>query len=297
MELLHSKWDQNKFVCLGLDSEFERIPTKIKFHEPGLSINVFNKEIVQVTADIVCAYKPNLAFYLAQGSEGLLALKMTMDWLRTLAPDVPVILDAKFADIGNTNRGYAAFAFDYLGADAVTLQPYLGNLDPNSANTAGDFAPFLEHADRGCIFICRTSNKGAKEFQDLLINMNDREREIYGVDSDALPLYMMVAGRAAQYWNNNGNVCLVTGATYPKELNRVRSAVGAMPLLIPGIGKQGGDLEATIRAGVDSVGQGMIINSSRGIIFASDGIDFAERAREETLKLHNDINRVLRMIS
>ncbi len=189
--------------------------------------------------------------------------------IHTVAPDVPVILDAKDMDIGNTNTGYVRMAFEYCQADAITINPYLGM---EAAQ------PFLDQKDKGIIVLCRTSNKGSGEFQDLLIKSD-------------MPLYQYVASRVAKYWNKNGNCALVVGATYPNELAQVRRIVGDMPILIPGIGVQGGDVEATVKAGRDSRGQGMIINASRSIIFASNGPDFAEAARRETLKLHNLINQ------
>ncbi len=269
MDLLRAKWEQGKFVCVGLDSDYGKLPPVCKFNNPLISIVAFNKAVIDATADLVCAYKPNLAFYIMHGSDGIQALSMTMDWIKKLAPDVPVILDAKFADIGNTNIGYAKFTFDYLGADAITLQPYLGK---------SALQPFLERKDKGCIILCRTSNPGAGEFQDMVSEQ---------------ALYRRVAHKVARYWNGNQNCCLVAGATYPEELANIRASTGDLPLLIPGIGKQGGDLEATIQNGIDSKGQGIIINSSRGIIFASNGENFAAHARIETQKLHDDINGIL----
>ncbi|PIP32496.1 orotidine-5'-phosphate decarboxylase, partial [Candidatus Gottesmanbacteria bacterium CG23_combo_of_CG06-09_8_20_14_all_37_19] len=211
---------------------------------------------------------PNSAFYEAQGEEGIRQLKQTVYFVKENYPKIPVILDAKRADIGNTNEGYVKFAFDHLGADAITLHPYLGK---------DALKPFLERRDKGLFILCRTSNSGAGEFQDLEI--------------DGKPLYQVIAAKVAKDWNYNGNCGLVVGATYPKELDIVRHIVGNIPILIPGIGAQGGDLEKTVQAGVDKTGLNALINSSRGIIFASTGVNFAEKAREEALKLKNLINK------
>lgn len=251
----------NSLTCVGLDSDLPRLPQ-------GLSQFEFNKKIIDATADLVCAYKPNSAFYEAQGDRGITELKMTCDYLRKKYPEIPVILDAKRADVGNTNEGYVKFAFDYLGVDAITLHPYLGK---------EAIEPFLQKKDKGIIILCRTSNPGAGELQDLMINKR--------------PLYKIIAQKVAKKWNKNKNCLLVVGATYPRELTEVRKIVGdEMTLLVPGIGVQGGDLKKTLRAGLNSQGRRLIINSSRSIIFASSGKDFAERAREETKKLRKAIN-------
>ncbi|MEI6627321.1 MAG: orotidine-5'-phosphate decarboxylase [bacterium] len=270
-DLLESQWSKGNFVCVGLDTEFDSIPERVRYASPQNAMCTFNREIVDATKDLVCAYKPNTAFYEAHGSEGISILRETIEYIHQVAPDVPVILDAKRADIGNTNKGYARFAFDLLGADAITVHPYLG---------AEAMKPFLDRKEKGVIVLCRTSNPGAGEFQDLRI--------------DGEPLcrvYRVVAHNVATKWNANGNCAVVVGATYPEELGEVRAIVGDMPILIPGIGAQGGDVEKTVRAGQDSRGQGMIINSSRGIIFASKLGDFDEAARRETIKLRDSINQ------
>jgi orotidine-5'-phosphate decarboxylase len=272
--MLEAQWAKGNFVCVGLDSEFGKIPESARKSGTECDVSVsnsivaFNRSIVEATKDLVCAYKPNAAFYEAYGAEGLDALHRTIVDIHTIAPNVPVILDAKRADIGNTNAGYVAAAFDFLRADAITVHPYLG---------AEALQPFLARADKGMIVLCRTSNPGAGEFQDLTVNGE--------------PLYQIVARRVSSDWNKNGNCALVVGATYPDELLKVRGLVGNMPILIPGIGAQGGDVEKTVMAGKDSRGQGMIINSSRGIIFASKDADFAEAARRETKKLRDLINQ------
>lgn len=255
----------NSLVCIGLDSDFDKIPQYLKTKKNPLFI--FNKKIINATYDLVCAYKPNSAFYEAQGAEGINQLKLTCNYLRKNYPSTPIILDAKRADIGNTNRGYIKYAFDYLGVDAITLHPYLG-MEAISA--------FLEFKDKGFFILCRTSNKGAGEFQDLRFK--------------GKPLYRIIAEHVVKQWNYNNNCLLVIGATYPKELSEVRKLVGNLTFLIPGIGAQGGDIEATIKAGLNSKGSGMIINSSRAIIFASSDRDFAKIAREKTIELKDEIN-------
>ncbi|EKE14665.1 MAG: hypothetical protein ACD_12C00352G0001 [uncultured bacterium] len=238
-------------VCVGLDQN-------------QLS---FNKTIIEATHDLVCAYKLNTAFYESIGHEGVNALKDTCDYLVKKYPEIPIIIDAKRADIGNTNKGYVQFVFTYLGADAVTVHPYLGE---------EAIRPFVDQKDKGIIILCRTSNPGAGEFQDLLV--------------DGKPLYKIVAENVAKRWNKNKNCMLVVGATYPDELKEVRKIVGDMTILVPGIGAQGGDLEATLKAGLNSKKQGLMINSSRGIIFA-------ENPRDEAMKLRNSINKIIEKLS
>ncbi len=277
--LLEARWAEGKFVCVGLDSDYETIrrnssfssspDSRVRWPDVSTTIVNFNKKIVEATKDLVCAYKPNLAFYAAYGNEGVAALNQTIVDIHVLAPDVPVILDAKFADIGNTNAGYVKFVFEYLGADAVTVNPYLGH---------EALQPFLDCKDKGIFVLCRTSNPGAGEFQDYQ-------------DKGCSPLYQYVAFCVMNHWNKNGNCAVVVGATYPGELGEVRLIVGDMPILIPGVGTQGGDVEKAVKEGKNSRANGMIINSSRGIIFASSGPDFAEAARRETLKLHGLINQ------
>jgi orotidine-5'-phosphate decarboxylase len=285
-QMLEKKWGEGKFVCVGLDPDVDKLPEPLRLRyteysptTPKTQFIGFNRAIVEATMDLVDACKPNLAFYAAHGAEGIQALARTIADIHAIAPDVPVILDAKFADIGNTNVGYAKFAFEYLGADAVTVHPYLGR---------EALQPFLDYKDKGVFVLCRTSNPSAGEFQDLKVVTVTSETTGRQYTT---PMYKVVAQHVANEWNKNGNCGLVVGATYPEELAEVRKIVGDMPILIPGIGAQGGDVEKTVKAGMDSRGRGMIINSSRGSIFASSGPDFAEAARRETLKLHNLINQ------
>ncbi len=258
----------NSLVCVGLDSDINKIPAFIRDGKHPQS--TFNKAIINATHDLVCAYKPNSAFYEQRGHVGIEALKMTCDYLKENHPETIIIIDAKRADIGSTNKGYVKFIFDYLGADAVTLHPYLGK---------EALSAFLDRKDKGCIILCRTSNPGAGEFQDLILAKEGKQ------------LYQIVAENVVRNWNTNNNCMLVVGATYPKELKEVRKIAGDMTFLVPGIGTQGGDVEKTVKAGLNSKNAGMIINSSRGIIFASNGKDFAEKARGETKKLKDLINQ------
>lgn len=265
---LKTGWNENKFVCVGLDSDFSKIPQDFKEGKTKEeAIFAFNKSIIDQTFDLVCCYKLNSAFYEAEGTEGLQALKKTVDYINEKYPEIATILDAKRGDIGNTNEGYTKNIFDYLGFDAVTVSPYLGK---------ESLEPFLQRTDKGVIILVKTSNPGAGEFQDLMIENQ--------------PLYQIVAKNIIKDWNNNKNCAVVVGATYPEELKKVREIIGDMPILIPGIGAQGGDLAATIKAGLDSKNQGIIISSSRGIIFALD-------PREATLKLTNQIKSIISDLS
>lgn len=264
-------WKQSNFVCVGLDPAYELLPTTVKSRSSvEEALFVFNRYIVDATHDLVCAYKPNAAFYEVQGVEGLRALLRTVQYIKETYPHIPVILDAKRADIDSTNLGYVKAAFDIIRADAITVHPYLGK---------EALAPFLIRKEKGIIVLAKTSNRGAVEFQDLPIG-----------DSQEL-LYQVVARQVANTWNSNGNCALVVGATYPADLKKVRTIIGDMPILIPGIGAQGAEIAATVAAGKDSRGQGMIINSSRGIIFASKEDDFAQAARKATEQLRTEINR------
>lgn len=299
MEMLKEQWARGNFVCVGLDSEFGKIPESLRWNQfwkerkdVSNVIVEFNHAIVEATKDIVCAYKPNAAFYEAHGDQGIAALHRTIVDIRDIAPHVPVIFDAKRADIGNTNAGYVKMAFDFLRADAITVHPYLG---------AEALKPFLDQADKGIFVLCRTSNSGSDELQNLPITLSFSElTELVGDRNEAyalngligwgdpvasyhIPFYQYVALRVSRHWNKNGNCGLVVGATYPDELRIVRKLVSDMPILIPGIGAQGGDLGETVTAGQDSRNQGMIINSSRGIIFS-------DNPRRETKRLSDDIN-------
>ena len=246
----------NSLLCVGLDSDLDRMPER--FRRTPFAQFAFNKWIVEQTHPYVSAYKPNIAFYEAHGDAGIKALKMTVEYLQEYHPDILTICDAKRGDIGSTNEGYVKAIFDWLGFDAVTLNPYLGR---------EALLPFLERADKGCIFLCHTSNPGAGELQDL---------EVAGK-----PLWQIVAEKVRDEWNTHGNCMLVVGATYPDELRHVRELVGEMTLLVPGIGAQGGDIEQTVRAGLNASGKGLIINSARGVIFVPDPAQTARRLRDQ----------------
>ena len=261
VEKLTNATKKNKsLLCVGLDPDPKLMPDKVGVFE-------FNKAIIDATADLVCAYKPNLAFYEALGSEGLDALKQTVEYV---PDDIPVIGDAKRGDIGNTAKAYARAIFDYFGFDATTVNPYLG---------FDALEPFIQYNDKGVLILCRTSNAGAADFQSLRCE----------TEGDSRPLFELVALKASQ-WNIHGNIGLVVGATYPEELRLIRNSYPDMPLLIPGIGAQGGDLASTVRYGVNARGEGAIINSSRGIIYASPGKDFAQAARQAASSLRDQIN-------
>lgn len=251
----------NSLLCVGLDPDREKIPE-------GLGIFEFNQAIIDATADLVCAYKPNFAFYEAAGNEGLEALKKTID---CIPKNIPAIADAKRGDIGNTAKAYARAIFTHFNCDAVTVSPYLG---------FDSLEPFIQYHDKGVIILCRTSNAGAVDFQSL-------KCEYQG---SLWPLYEIV-GLKAQEWNTHGNIGLVVGATYPEELKVIRQQHPDMFLLIPGIGTQGGDVETTVRNGVDVRGEGVIINVSRQVLYASKGRDFAQAARKVATELRDQINR------
>ena len=261
MEKLLTASRKNKsLLCIGLDPDPKLMPDKVGIFE-------FNKAIIDATSDLVCAYKPNFAFYEALGDDGLDALKRTVDYI---PEDVPVIGDAKRGDIGNTAKAYAKAIFDNLKFDAATVNPYLG---------FDSIEPFIQYRDKGIFILCRTSNTGAVDFQNLNCQVEDGYH----------PLFELVALKAKQ-WNIYGNIGLVVGATYPEELKLIRQNHPDMPLLIPGIGAQGGDIAATVRYGVDTQGERAIINSSRQILYASRERDFAQAARRVASSLREQIN-------
>ncbi len=256
--------NNNSLVCIGLDVDKEKMP-KFLFESSKHPYLEFNKSIIDSTKDLVCAYKLNMAFYEVLGTEGFELLKKT---IKHIPKDVVVILDGKRNDIGNTARKYAQTLFETLSADAITVNPYLGK---------DGVAPFLEYKDKCSFILCRTSNASAGDFQDLAV-------------SETL-LYQIVAKKIKE-WNENDNCGAVVGATYPEELKTIRSILGdEIPILIPGIGKQGGDVEKTIKNGTNSKGKMAVINSSRGIIFAGDDEDFATVSRKKAISLRDEINK------
>jgi orotidine-5'-phosphate decarboxylase len=263
-ERIRSAWaSTGSMLCVGLDPDIDRLPPATR----GSAFD-FCTAIVDATADLVCAFKPQIAYFAAAAAED--DLQRLCAHIRERAPHALLILDAKRGDIGSTAEQYAREAFDRYQADVVTVNPYLG----------GDSVePFLTHPRGGAIVLCRTSNPGSGEFQSLLV--------------DGEPLYLHVARRVAERWNQVGPCGLVVGATYPGELRHVRGVVGNLPLLIPGVGAQGGDIAATVHAGADSTGLGMIINSSRAILYASSGDDFAEAARRAASATRDEIERAM----
>ena len=256
-ELLQARWDQHLFLCVGIDPVKEKIPGTVTGNSIKEKLVRFCCAIVEATAPYAAAFKPNAAFFERYGENGWLALRRIVACIHEIAPEVPVILDAKRGDIGNTNLGYVEAIFDDLGLDAVTLHPYLGR---------EAMVPFTSRENKGCIFMGKTSNPGAGEFQDLKVNGED-------------PLWLHVAKNIASGWNQHGNCGLVFGATYPEETAQAREAVGDdLFFLAPGLGAQGGDLKAAVEAARNSRGQGVVFSSSRDIIFASNDADFAEVA-------------------
>ncbi|MDO8561676.1 MAG: orotidine-5'-phosphate decarboxylase [bacterium] len=288
-EMLESRWKLGNFLCVGLDSELEKIPESARKATVRETILAFNQAIVDATSDLVCAYKPNPAFYEAQGEEGWSALRETIAYIHTAAPEVPVILDAKRGDIGNTNIAYAKSAFDHLSADAITVHPYLGS-EP--------LAPFFERKEKGIIVLCHTSNPGAGEIQNLVVGghstkLGTSEPLAASAKGSGEPLYKVVAHLAKEKWNTHGNCCVMVGATYPEELTEIRGIVGDMPILTAGIGAQNGDLAKTILAGLDKNKKGLIVNVSRSVLFASKGSDYAEAAGMKAMELAGAIKAVL----
>ena len=270
-EKLRAAWTTNEsLVCVGVDPEPARFPEPLR----GAPDRIFDfcRAIVDATADLVCCFKPQIAHFAAQRAED--ALERLIAHIHGKHPGIPVILDAKRGDIGSTARHYAAEAFERYDADAVTANPYLGR---------DSVQPFLDRGDRGVVLLCRTSNAGARDLQDL---------SVLGADGSAVPLYQHVASLVAREWNSNGNCALVVGATFPRELARVRAIVGDMPLLVPGVGAQGGDVDAAISNGRDAVGRGLIVSSSRAILYAGADGDFASAARSAAQELRTAINRV-----
>lgn len=270
MQSLHQAWQRNdSLVCVGLDPEPAKFPAHLR-DQPD-AVYTFCRAIVDATATLVCAYKPQIAHFAALRAED--ALERLIAHIHDAHPGIPVILDAKRGDIGSTAQHYATEAFERYQADAVTLNPYLGR---------DSIQPFLDRADKGVILLCHTSNPGAADLQDLIVESTAGER---------LPLYQHLARTIARDWNANGNCALVTGATWPEQLAQVRALVGDMPLLVPGIGAQGGDVEAVLCHGRTADGTGLMISSSRAILYAGNGEDFAAAARQATQALRDQINR------
>jgi orotidine-5'-phosphate decarboxylase len=281
--LARAQQASGSLVCIGLDPDPAKLPQDLRGAAEDRSaperhgapdpfgsappLYAFNRRIVDATAGIAAAYKPQIAFYSALGAEDQLVASIR--YIRERAPTALVILDAKRGDIGNTAEAYAREAFDRYGADAVTVNPYMGE---------DSLRPFLARPDRGAILLCRTSNPGARDFQDLLV--------------DGLPLYRRVAQRAAGQWNAHGNLMLVVGATFPREMAELRQAHPEVSFLVPGIGAQGGDLDATLAAGLDAHGAGLLISASRSIIYAGGGAAGAIREAAAQLRTAIEHGRI-----
>jgi len=271
---LERRWRRGKFLCVGLDTDLTRLPQSFAgYPSPAAAVVAYNSAIVDATHDLVCAYKPNAAYYEALGADYWPALSGTITYIKAHYPDIPIILDAKRGDIGATNAGYVGAIFDLLGVDATTVHPYFGQ---------EALRPFLERRDKGIIVMGSNSNAGAAEFQDQIMHRTGE------------PLYRYVARTVAEEWNTFGNCLVTVGATFPEKVARVREVVGDMPLLILGVGTQGGDLAVTVRHGRDSRGWGMIINASRSVLYASGGDDYQDAARRAALALDQAIAAALR---
>lgn len=265
IDKLSAAWASNQsLLCVGLDPDLARLPAQLQGPQ---GIAAFCKAIIDATADLACAFKPQIAYFAALGAEA--QLEEICKYLRQNYPHIPLIMDAKRGDIGATAKQYAREAYDRYGADAVTLSPYMG---------FDSVEPYFEWSGRGQIILCRTSNPGGSDLQFLNV--------------DGKPLYQHVAALVANQWNRNGQCALVVGATFPEELAQVRAIVGDMPLLVPGVGAQGGDVEATVKSGKTAAGAGMLINSSRAILYATPvaGEDFAAAARRVALETRDAIN-------
>jgi len=255
--LAEAQQSSGSLLCVGLDPDPAKLPGDIR------GLHDFDRRIIDATFDLAAAYKPQIAFYSALGAEA--ELERSIRYIRERAPAALVILDAKRGDIGNTAEAYAREAFDRYGADAVTVNPYMGE---------DSVRPFLARKDRGAILLCRTSNPGARDFQDL--------------DVQGLPLYARVAQLAAQRWNQHGNLMFVVGATFPREMAELRERHPEVPFLVPGVGAQGGDLKALLAAGLDRRGAGLLISASRSINYAGGGA--ASGIRAAAAQLHSEIN-------
>lgn len=271
MQALRQRWNAaDSLVCVGLDPEPAKFPASLANRRDA--VFEFCRDIVDATAEYVCSFKPQIAHFAALGQED--ALARLIAHVHDAHPGIPVILDSKRGDIGSTARHYAGEAFDRYRADAVTANPYLGR---------DSVQPFLDRADRGVVILCRTSNPGAADLQDL---------PVPAPGGSTRPLYQHVAETVAREWNGHGNCALVVGATWPAQLREVRAIVGdGMPFLVPGVGAQGGDVEAVVTQARASDGTGLVVSSSRAVLYASGGSDFVEAAASAARDLRDAINR------
>ena len=266
VEKLEAACSANRsLLCVGLDPDPGHMPVSDVFE--------FNRAIIDATLDLVCAYKPNLSFYEAQGIPGLEALRSTVQYISSADGKIPVIGDAKRGDLGPSAESYAKAMFDVWGFDAITANAWGGR---------GSLQPFLDRRDKGVFIWCRSSNETAGDIQDLPVGANGRQRPVFEVLAEK-----------TQSWNDNGNLGLVVGATYPQEMRRVRDACPDMPFLIPGVGAQGGDLEESVRLGTNAAGRMAIVSSSRGVLYASKESDYPQAARRAALELREQMNAVL----
>jgi orotidine-5'-phosphate decarboxylase len=267
-KLLAASHKNNSLLCVGLDPEPVRFPPSYLGEPAEQSVVRFCHDIIEATAPYVCAFKPNLAFFEVLGARGMDIFQKVIE---AIPAYIPIIADAKRGDIGNTASNYACALFNAYGCDAATVNPYMGY---------DSVAPFLAYHDKGIFLVCRTSNPGARDFQDLKVQCEDGQ---------VRPLYQVVA-QQVQSWNVSDNCGLVVGATYPEELSAIRELCPTLPILIPGVGVQGGDLDASVAAGVDAQGERAIIAVSRAILYAGDGEDYAIIAGKEAETLRNRIN-------
>lgn len=268
-KLLAAQRQQNSLLCVGLDPEVGRLPTPLLDLPVEIAVTRFCQEIIAATIPYASVYKPNIAFFESLGVQGM---QVFAEVIKAIPAHLPILVDAKRGDVGVTAQHYATAIFDVYGCDALTVNPYLG-LD--------SVAPFLAYQDKGVIILCRTSNPGARDLQDMLVQ---------GDDGQMHPLYEMVA-RKIQSWNQFGNCGMVVGATYPQELAAIRAICPTLPILIPGVGAQGGDLEAAIRAGVDAQGERAMLSVSRAILYASNDEDYAQAAGEQARVFRDRINQ------
>jgi orotidine-5'-phosphate decarboxylase len=258
----------HSLLCIGLDPDIDKIPKHL--HKDSDPVFEFCKQIIDETAHLVCAYKPQIAFFSSLGVEGFSALSKTVRYIKTNYEDIPVILDAKRGDIGTTSEKYVEEAFTVLNADAVTVNPYMGR---------DSLEPFLEKRDKGIIVLVRTTNPGASDFQDVLT-------------VDGQPFYLYVARKVKDWHRLYNNCVMVVGSTWPDELQKIRQLDPHIFFLVPGVGAQGGNLKKTLEFGLRTDKSGVVISVSRSILFAGDKDDFAKKAGEEALKYKEEINKI-----
>ncbi len=293
-DLLQSRYGEGKLICLGLDPTYERLPGSVlcRYDDPdvpdlekAIAALDFCVRIVDATHDLVAAYKPNTAFFEALGWEGYMTLEVLIRHIRRVAPHVVIVVDAKRGDIGKTNTGSVHYFFDRLKADAITVNPYFGE---------EALEPFLAREDKMVIVLCRTSNKGAREFQSVPVTPSEGELEALGIDPGRtnIPLYEFVAMRVGK-WQFMGKAAVVVGATAPEELEEVRGILPEITILMPGIGAQGGKLELAVEKGLTTVGDGGLFNAGSEGLYASSEADFAEAARRYVLTMDSNIRQLV----